>query len=302
VDVVGKIQQLYLEGRPVPYLTFMHVFNGLLADQARGVPARPSEELKEQFRAACMCLNVGILDAEGRDQDRAREFHEKVYPAWKQALRPDEFARYDEILSGALRARRKRQAHEAEEVATRQATKRSRDLLRKLGIAEAEEEAAAAPAQPVGPDVTVRTRPLQFDSVDALCAAVREGRLPAKYVPRSQDKVFALYVLDEVRVTVRLAEAGGSYYTVLTAEVGREDVTGPPETIDDFAAEMRYVRMADYAYMREEGKIVYTLKVGPRTASFACASTEQSGVESTVQRIERLHRDLGELVERIRGR
>jgi hypothetical protein len=60
-DAMGKIQQIYMEGtRPVPYLTFMNVFNELLTDPIKVIPKEPSEELKEGFRAVCMAVNVGV--------------------------------------------------------------------------------------------------------------------------------------------------------------------------------------------------------------------------------------------------
>jgi hypothetical protein len=296
VDVIAKVQELYMQGRPVPYLTFMHVFNGLLADPMSVEPRKPSEALREEFRAACMAVNVGILDTEGREEQRAREFREKVYPAWKAALPPAEFAKYDEILRGGLRDKRPRLAHEGQ-LAVQEGADRSRELLKKLGLVE---EAPAAPAaEPVELPARMRA-PRRFTGVDGLCRAIRGGQLKAQYAPKGQEGEFARYALDGKEVIVKLAEAEGRHYTVLTIGVGRSNVRDAQERIDDLAAGMHYVRMADYAYMRRDEDLVYTLTVGPNVSHMACAATEQGAEDDLVRRIERLHRDLGELVEHMR--
>jgi len=294
-DIVGKVQELYMEGRPVPYLTFMKLLNDLLADPMAVVPRKPSGELREEFRAACMAVNVGILDTEGREDQRAREFREKIYPVWKAALPAAEFAQYDEILQGKLRQKGQRRPHEQQPVA-QEAGDRSQELLRKLGLALAAPRAAAEPAES-----RPRTEgPRRFASVDEFRAAIRSGQLKAHYAPRGQEGEFARYAVGGVEMIAKLAEADGRRYTVLTVGVGRSGIPGAQERIDELAAEMRYVRMADYAYMRRDGGFVYTLTVGPNASNIACAASEEGAENELALRIERLHRDLGELVERMR--
>lgn len=313
VDIAGKIQQLYMEGRPVPYLTFMHVFNELLADPAQLVPKEPSDALRENFRAACMCVNVGIIDAEGRDEQRIREFREKVYPLWQAKLPSEDLAKYEDILGGGLRDRRRDEAHEKEEIAAQQATDRSRELLKKLGLVELEEEPVVpgpvpvelprrvAPPEPAPAELSRRPgAPARFDSIDELCEAIGSGRMTVLYTTREEDMAFARYGLDDLEVLVKLAEVERRQYTVLTLEVGRSGLGEPAQRIDDFAAEMGYLRMADFTYMRRDQEFVYTLKVGPNSTNMACAATEEGAEEEVVRRIQKLHWDLGELLERLR--
>ncbi|MHC4481031.1 MAG: hypothetical protein ACYS1C_08720 [Planctomycetota bacterium] len=298
VDIIGKIEQLYMDGRLVPYLTFMQVFNELLADPRNITPKPPSDELKEAFRAVCMCVNVGIVDTEGRQEEREQEFREKVYPVWKAALPAEEFAGYEDIIQGGLRERRRLQAQREAEAAERQAEERSRELLDRLGLAELEQE--AAPAAPPPAELPSRAALGRFDDVDALCNAIRAGKIRVAYRPRSEEKAFASYALGQLDVSVKLVDAEGSHYTVLKAGMGYSDSLGSPESMDLFAAEMGYIRMGDYAYMRRDDELVYTLKVGPSAVNAACTSAEAGAEEDVIRRVERLHRDLGELVERMR--
>jgi len=298
VDVIGKIQQLYMENRPVPYLTFMHVFNDLLADPKQTAPKQPSDELKEKFRAACMVANVGIIDTEGREEERVREFRDKVYPVWKAKMPPADFARYDEILQGKLREKRELQERQKQAAAEKQAADRSRQLMKKLGLLELE-VAPSAPAPAPAEVPQPKSLPARFENVDELCKAIRAGQLKAEYPARGQESEIARYALDDLEVAVRLAQAGGGDYAILRVGVGRSSTPDALERIDGFAAEMRYLRMADYAYLRRDGDFAFTLTVGPTATNMACTA-QQGAQNDLVRRIEKLHRDLGELVERIR--
>jgi hypothetical protein len=298
IDIVGKIQQLYMEARPVPYLTFMQVLNELLADPAHVVPKMPDDSLAENFRAACMCVNVGIVDTEGRQYERVREFQDKVYTLWQSKLPAKEFARYEEIIRGDLREKRRLEAQQEADVATQQAEERSRELLDKLGLTELEQEAPAVTTAPPPVELPRRDVARRFGSVDELCGAMRAGDVAVEYSPRAEGKVFARYSLGDVEVAVKLAEAEGTHYTVLTVDDGHSDGPEAEQRVDDVAAEMGYLRMASYAYMRRDDEFVYTLKVGSHAVNAACTSAEQGAEEDVVRRVEKLHRDLGELVER----
>lgn len=298
VDVIGKIQQLYMQARPVPYLTFVHVLNDLLADSAQAVPGEPSGELREKFRAACMCVNVGIIDAEGREELRVREFREKLYPLWKSKLPAEEFSKYEEILQGSLREKRRLHADERG-LAAQQEADRSRELLAKLGLVELEVEPPAAVPAPVELP-TREAAPALLEGVDELCAAIRAGQVNVEYLEPSPEGELARYRLDDLEVVVKLAQTEEHTYTVLRAEIGRSGLPDAEERIDGFAAEMRYLRMADYAYMRRDEEFVFTLNVGPNATNLACASVQEGTEEDIVRRIQKLHQDLGELVERMR--
>lgn len=288
VDPIGKIQQIYLEGtRHVPYMTFIHVFNELLADTVAVVPKEPCEELREMFRATCMAANVGVSDPQGRGEQRVEEFRQKVYPVWKEKLPAEEFAKFEDILQGAMREKFRGKKKEPE-LAVPEPSADSAELLRKLGLVGAEEREMPAPGV--------------FGSVDELVAAVKGGGLALEYTTRQENREFARYRLNADDVTVKLARAEDKVYVVLSAGVGYAEVPEAGARITDFAADMRYVRMVGYAYMRQDEEFVYTLKVGPESVSMACALAGSGSEEAVVRQIQKLHADLGELVERIRER
>jgi len=305
VDVIGKIQQLYMEKRPVPYLTFMHVFNELLEDPTQVIPRKPSPDLREQLRAACMAVNVGILDTEGREENRVREFREKIYPAWQAALPREEMAKYDAILRGALREKQRPRPHEKDAVAVGEGDDRSRELLKKLGLVEEAAKTPAAQGRAAKAGTTEATqapkRPVrEFDNVDNLCEAIRAGELKVQYARRGEETESALYKLEGFDVEVKFAAAGESRYAVLTVGVGRSTVLNARERIDTAAAEMRYVRMSDFAYLRRDDEFVCTLTVGPNSVNLACSPAQAGAENDVIRRITLLHRDIGELVERLR--
>jgi hypothetical protein len=51
--------------------------------------------------------------------------------------------------------------------------------------------------------------------------------------------------------------------------------------------------------MRKDADFVYTLKVGPKVTGVACAANQPGGDEEVVRRIQKLHADLGEMLERM---
>jgi hypothetical protein len=155
VDAIGKIQQIYRAGtRSVPYATFMNVFNSLLSDEVRVVPRDPSDDLRAKLRAACMAVNAGISDPEGRGEQRVREFREKILPVWKAWLPESEFAEFAGLLAGRrLRKAKPKEGGQAaaETVEAPVATEKSAGLLRRLGLA-----GRPAPAKAPGAEATER--------------------------------------------------------------------------------------------------------------------------------------------------
>ncbi|MGD2175932.1 MAG: hypothetical protein PVJ27_11060 [Candidatus Brocadiaceae bacterium] len=294
VDPIGKIQQIYREGtRKVPYTMFMNVFNELLADPSELVPREPSPELRERFRALCMAANVGVADPEGRGDERVQEFLEKVYPVWRDELPAEEFEEYERIVEGRMRERFRGARQEgAPEVEAPAGAGESARLLKRLGLVEGEpeEEAAAGAGEPLAE---------VFGSVDRLIAAAKDGRIEPRLTTRQEDEEWTRYRLGDHEVSVKLARTDGQLYVVLGTDVGYEGVPEAGVRITDIAAEMRYVRMSDYAYLREGEEATYTLKVGPRRATIASGLDADTPPRDLLVQIQRLHRDLGELVERI---
>ncbi len=306
-DPIGKIQQIYMEGdRQVPYTTFMSVFNGLLLDKVKIEPREPEEELRELFRAACMVANVGIFDREGRGEKRLAEFREKVLPVWKEALSAEEWEAFEDVLTG--RVRRRAGGSDRREKTGLEPTGRQAEVLERLGLlgrkrttagqqpeAPAEAEPAGRSAQPSEPEPL----PDVFPGVDALVAALKDGRLELTYTTREESRELARYRLDEHEVSVMAARADSKTYAVLKVPIGHKDLAGNENELYEAAAAMRYAHMKGHAYMRDAGEVVYTLRVGPHATSMACALAEDSPDEAVLLQLQRLHRDLGELLERL---
>ncbi len=145
----------------------------------------------------------------------------------------------------------------------------------------------------------VEALPETFESVDALAEAIKAGQIHVRYTTREADEEWVRYALGDHEVSVKVARTDGRTYVVLSAAVGYENVAEPQEQVDILAAEMRYVRMANYAYLREGEGAVYTLKVRPRKATLACGVLGEADWGQVLIQLERLHRDLGELVERL---
>jgi len=347
-DAMGKIQQYYLDGsRPVPYLTFMHVFNDLLEDPTAVIPKEPSEELKEKFRAACMAVNVGVFDTEGRGDDRVREFKEKVLPVWQQKLPAEEFAKYQDIIDGGMRAKfRKEKTPASAETITESATSKTSDLLRRLGItpepqegaasetistAEAEtvpelEPEVAAPTEPadlaeaaedvfelespeafaleepeelevgVPPEETI---PEVFESIDALVQAVRSGLLPTDFRPLQDMTAHSRYRLGEREVTIRLVEGNTRNYVIGAVECGYQQIPNAEDVLDDIATEMGYRKSDEFTYRRREGDFLLRFRVLPERVDMPVGYPKGGGPDILVQQIQKVHRDLGELLERL---
>ena len=304
IDPIGKIQQLYMEGRPVPYLAFMYVFNGLLADPTRGTPAAPDVGLAENFRAACMAANVGVIDTEGRGEERLQEFRDKVYPLWKSKLTPDQFARFERIYEGKMRETGQEEQAGGERIALK-TTAKSSALLKRLGLIESQDgEQVTITGRPRAVGGNGAVGPEAFDTVDDLCAAIQEGRLRVEFMPLTVKTEPATYRLDDVLVGVRWGwgkQKDSKNHLLLTARIGYGDIPGTEKRLDRIASEMGFVKQAKHAYMRWDDDFGYTLKVGPKMTNVAVASPNAGALENTPLRIQRGHRDLGEFIERLRG-
>jgi hypothetical protein len=149
------------------------------------------------------------------------------------------------------------------------------------------------------PEPPAEEPPQTFESVDALAEAIKSGGLAIKYTTRDEDQEWVRYALGEHEVSVKVVRTDERIYVVLRAEVGHGDVPAAEQQVDMLAADMLYVRMADYAYLREDEDAVYTLKVGPHTTSLASGVPADAGPGDVLLELERLHRDLGELVEQL---
>jgi hypothetical protein len=312
---VGKITDMYKEGEgEVPYLTFMHVFNDLLRDPMAIEPKEPTEELKEKFRAACMAAGMGVLDPEGRAGQRVKEFRENIVPVWKGFLEEEEFRETQALLRGeALRRRRERQREleESQFDLERPTNEKSSALLARLKLIDTDEEpdqqdekkdtgkvratgaprpapSAVPPAEPEG----------VYESMSSLGRAIRGGQVELTATDDSGHEL-GVYRLNTHSVSVKLARASGQVYAVLTANAGTEDISRGPAAIDDIAEQMGFIKMAPQAYMRKQENRVHTLKAMEKKVSLACAVSEDDLDEKIVSLLNRLHWDMGELLERI---
>ncbi|MCD6417085.1 MAG: hypothetical protein J7M08_10395 [Planctomycetes bacterium] len=323
VDLCGRIQRIYMDGlAQVPYPSFMNILNELLIDPVKIEPKPPTEELYQYFRAACMAVNVGVFDVEGRGGERVREFQEKVYPFWKDNLPPEDFRQFEDIMRGALRNKNRASSKQAESEAALQidpnaVSQKTATLLERLGLSKDERSEAGrpppAPAQarqapPEDVPLEMEVEEVEssdaaastvFDSIDDFVTAARQGQVKLKRTTREQNEPSARYRLHEQEVQVKVFQEENQLYVVLTVGIGRQQAPGDAEWLDLLAAQMGYVRMADFAYMRKVGDTFRTLKVTPASASLACALTRIREPETLLLSVQRLHRDLGELVEKL---
>jgi hypothetical protein len=300
IDPIAKIQQLYKDKRPVSYLTFMQVFNDLLEDPAALVVKDPTHALREKFRAACMAVRVGVIDTEGRGEERVREFREKILPLWESKLPPEEFRKYRQILGAPPKSA---DEEERSESAFRNAPAKTSALLKRLRLVGSDQGDEAAPPVPDGYGVAMKTavEAPRFESVDQVCKAILDEKLIPEFLPRLARAELAWYRLGNVDVAVSLAHSDEKKYTILTAETGYAAVPGVQERLDGIAAEMGYVRQGRQAYARWDAECVYTLKVGPGKINVAVSAANVSAAENVVRHIQKAHMDLGELIERMRS-
>jgi hypothetical protein len=362
-DAMGKIQQIYMEGvRPVPYLTFMNVFNELLEDPVKVVPKQPSEDLKEKLRAACMAVNVGVYDTEGRGDDRIREFKEKILPVWKQTLSAQEYAKYDDIIEGAMRAKFRKEGEKraaADTVSESSGSLKTSELLRRLGIApeetkqpavasaeaptdtDMEEEVDVTPKAPKAPAAkaaaskkdevafdfgnedafeleapggAVLEEPESseifpeaagvstgvFPSIDELVEAVRAGRLHLEFKAREDMAPFARYRLGQHEVQVRLVDGNTRNYVIGAVLVGYAALPGGQAGVDKLARSMGYVKSDNLTYRRQEGEFLLRMRFQPDRIDMPCGYPKGDGADVVAQQIQRIHRDMGELLERLK--
>ena len=333
-DALGKIQQYYTDGsRQVPYLTFMNVFNDLLADPVKIVPKEPTEELKEKFRAACMAVNIGIYDTEGRGDDRAREFREKILPVWKAKLPVTEFAKCNDILEGGMRAKavKEEEKRAGADTVTESTSLKTADLLRRLGIApdekagqEKPKAAAPAPAKAASPqqpgeeafelespggvaleepDTSEVLPPRQgglpavFASIDELVEALRQGRLLVAFSAREDAAPFARYRIGNQEVQVRLVDGNTRNYVIGAVGVGYARIPDGQKLLDGIAQDMGYRKTEDLTYRRKEGDFLLRFRIEPNRVDLPCGYPKGGGLDIAIQQLQKVHRDMGELLE-----
>lgn len=281
IDQVAKIQQMYREGTgPVPYATFMSVLNHLLADPNTLEPKPPDDDLRPCFRAVCMAAATGILDPEGRGEQRIQEFMDNVYPAWREELDEDEFREFEKIIG-----ERTEQAAGGMEVEAEGTTEESTALLRRLGLTEEEE-----------PEVP---QPEVFDSVDELVEELRGQELPLERTSWAEKEELAHYRIGRYQVTVALVEEEDLRLR-LAVGFGYSHLDSPVERVAEIAHRMRYHRIDDFEWRRAQNDTTYILEVQPANTSVICSLPADSSDERVLLELQRTHRDLGELAESLK--
>ncbi len=294
---------MYEAGHPVPYLAFMQIFRELVSDPVAVTPIEPSPGRKPAFRAACMAASVGLVDNEGRDVERLQEFHDKIYSYWKAKLPPEEFAEFARIYE---RGRGGSEDEDTGTPATVTPTAKNLGLLQRLKIVDNNGRGVTskteAERRETGADDAVA--PPVFASVDDLARAIRQGDLRVEFSPLAVKKELAVYKLGEVSVGVRCAwgkKSDANNHVVLTARYGLTDSARGRDELDAIVADMGYVKQSARAYRRWDDDYGYTVNVGPRMINLAISAPREGAVENTPVRIQRGHRDLGELLERLQA-
>lgn len=307
-DPVGKVSEMYKEGESqVPYLTFMHIFNDLLEDPLRVVPRKPSEELKEKFRAACMAVGMGIVDPEGRAEQRVNEFKTRVVPVWLETMDERESRDTDALLRGVRRRPRSdpKQSDDTHFDLNKPVSEKSSALLARLrlidvGNAQESSDTVTATGTPAPGEALAPAAAADgvYGSMSEICRAISRGLI--KVAPGDdQGRMLGKYSISGHTVSVKLARASGQVYAVLTTDMGVDTVNGGTAAMDEMAASMGFLKMTGNAYMRKQEQHVHTLKAMPKKVSLACAVSENDLGEAIVSLLSRLHWDMGELIERM---
>ena len=281
IDQVAKIQNMYREGTgPVPYATFMAVFNRLLRDPDALEPKKPNEDLLPFFRAVCMAASVGILDAEQRQEQRIQEFLDNVYPVWQEALEERQMREYDNMIEN-----RPGGPVETPEFETEGTSEESAALLRRLGLTEGQPESASQ-----------RT----FESVDRLVENMRGQDAPLERTTWSEQTELAHYQMGEHQVDVTLVEDDGLELR-LAVGVGHSRLNSPVDRVKEIAGGMGYERTEDFEWQRTQVDVTYALKIEPTSTHITCALPPGGSDDRVLLELQRAHRDLGEVVELLRG-
>jgi hypothetical protein len=249
-----------------------------------------------------------------------------VLPVWQAKLPAAEFTKFSDILEGGMRAkfRKDDEKRAAADTVTESASMKTADLLRRLGIAPEEKEEApqATPKAPEPeeeafeletpegmileePDTSEVFPPSQealprvFPGIDGLVEAVRMGRLPLQFRAREDMTSFARYRIGEREVELRLVEGNTRNYVIGAVAVGYSRLPGGEDMVDDMALEMGYRKTDDQTYRRREGDFVLRIRMLADHLDMPCGYPKGGGAGITVQQIQKIHRDLGELLERL---
>jgi len=313
IDPVGAIAKMHREGtRKVPYPVFMTCFTKLLKDPGSVEPLPPSEELKQYFRAVCMALDLGIADPERREENRRREFFERIYPAWKAALPEAEFQTYQEILDGKLRERierdrreqQQREAEEAqkrrEELAAARSEEERRAMFQRLMRAalretETEEEAVGAAATAVaGPTPERRT-------VEELATAVARGELPIWYSDPASRKPYACYRYRNQTVVVQLVKTRHTYCLAVRYPKGYARRVGAGVIINKLMQERGYVERKPFSYFKEQYFFVTRIRFGSTSTNIVQQRRAEFTVHALAQALRAVHAELERILDALEG-
>ncbi len=141
--------------------------------------------------------------------------------------------------------------------------------------------------------------PRVFPTVDALLEAVRSGRLHVQFRAREDMTPFATYRLGSQEVEVRLVDGNTRNYVIGAVPVGHSSLPQGEDAMDDIATEMGYRKTDGDTYRRREGDFLLRIRAQADRIDMPCGYPKDDGADVVAQQIQRIHRDMGELLERI---
>ena len=68
---------------------------------------------------------------------------------------------------------------------------------------------------------------------------------------------------------------------------------------ESLQGEMGYRKTEDATYRRKEGDFLLRFRIEPNRVDLPCGYPKGAGLDITIQQLQKAHRDLGELLERL---
>jgi len=158
-------------------------------------------------------------------------------------------------------------------------------------LEEPEELEVPMPAQEGIPDV--------FGSIDELIAAVRGGQLPTDFGPRQDMTPHSRYRIGDHEVEIRLVTGNTRNYAIGAVNCGYAQLANSEDLVDDIANEMGYRKSDEFTYRRREGDFLLRIRMLADRLDMPVGYPKGGGPDILIQQIQKVHRDLGEVLERM---
>jgi hypothetical protein len=137
-------------------------------------------------------------------------------------------------------------------------------------------------------------------TVDALCQALKAGKLPPRYSPPEDRRPLAHYRLRDKRVAVRLMKKGDSFYVILGYGRSLRTIEGVEQKAASLAADCGYGQASTWAFEKTEDGAAQQIRLGSNSTYVTCRKGRKFEVQELTQVIRRMHQDLNHLLRGLR--